>query len=65
MVSEPKGRRTRHGAFLCGAAVQTADLLDEIMAPHRVSCVMVRYYVTLYSATAAEQSDTQGVSLSR
>ncbi|HEX3858878.1 MAG TPA: hypothetical protein VHV58_04700 [Pseudolabrys sp.] len=32
-----------------------ADARDQSGVLHRMSCAMVRYYVTLYSAAAAEQ----------
>jgi len=35
--------------------VPNADARDQSGILHRMSCAMVRYYVTLYSAAAAEQ----------
>ena len=35
--------------------VPNADARDQSGILHRVSCAMVRYYVALYSAAAAEQ----------
>jgi hypothetical protein len=41
-------------ALLLGL-VPSADAREQSGILHRMSCAMVRYYVALYSATAAEQ----------
>jgi hypothetical protein len=49
--------------LVLGVAAPRADAHEQSGILHRMSCAMVRYYVALYSATAAEQyARSQGAS---